>query len=46
MCSHACAVVAVAVLCVQVMAGLAVQAKGSGWRTLLVSADKDLWQVG
>jgi hypothetical protein len=31
---------------VQVMAGLAAQAKAAGWRTLLVSTDKDLWQVG
>lgn len=30
---------------VQVMAGLAAQAKLEGWRTLLVSTDKDLWQV-
>lgn len=30
----------------QVMAGLAVQARQCGWRTLLLSTDKDLWQVG
>lgn len=31
---------------VQVMAGLAAQAKQSGYQTLLISTDKDLWQVG
>lgn len=29
----------------QVIAGLAAQAKQAGWRTLLVSNDRDLWQV-
>jgi 5'-3' exonuclease len=30
----------------QVMAGLAAQAKQAGYQTLLISTDKDLWQVG
>lgn len=29
----------------QVMAGLAAQAKQAGYQTLLISTDKDLWQV-